>query len=81
VPEISWTQGMSPAGFAGVAVFGNGGLDTACKSNPYARLGATGSAGVSLEQWFKTPLLAWRATPSWPAGRASALRTGSKPSA
>lgn len=70
VPEFGWARGLSPTLAAGVAVYGNGGLNTEYPTNPYARFGATGTAGVNLEQLFISPSLAWRATPSQTLGLA-----------
>jgi long-chain fatty acid transport protein len=44
----------------GVALYGNGGLDTHYGSNPYARFAARGSAAVDLEQALLTPALAFK---------------------
>ncbi len=47
----------------GLALYGNGGLDTNYVSNPYARFRATGAAGVDLEQLYISPTLAWQFLP------------------
>jgi long-chain fatty acid transport protein len=59
IPEFGYTQRLSGELAAGVAVYGNGGLNTDYEANPYSRFGAVGSAGVNLEQLFITPSLAW----------------------
>lgn len=51
-----------------LAIYGNGGLDTDYASNPYARFGAKGSAGVDLEQIFFSPTLAWQFRPGQSIG-------------
>jgi long-chain fatty acid transport protein len=60
VPELGWTKQLSSTLGAGVAVYGNGGLNTQYDTNPYGRFGATGTAGVNLEQLFITPSIAWK---------------------
>ena len=62
IPEIGITHRLSEDWAVGLALFGNGGLDTAYKSNPYRRFGATGTAGVDLQQLFISPTLAYRLT-------------------
>jgi long-chain fatty acid transport protein len=58
LPEIGFSRHLGDRLAWGVALYGNGGLDTNYGSNPYARFGAQGSAGVDLEQAFLTPALA-----------------------
>ena len=53
---------------AGLAVYGDGGMDTDYGSNPYARFGAKGSAGVDLETIFISPTLAWKFAPGQSVG-------------
>jgi len=60
IPEFGVTKKLSSVLSAGVAVYGNGGLNTEYRDNPYARFGATGTAGVNLEQLFVTPSIAWK---------------------
>jgi long-chain fatty acid transport protein len=58
LPDIGFSRHIGDRIAWGVALYGNGGLDTNYGSNPYARFGAQGSAGVDLEQAFLTPALA-----------------------
>ncbi len=58
MPELGWTRQLSQRLGAGVAVYGNGGLNTDYANNPFSRFGATGAAGVNLEQLFVSPSLA-----------------------
>ncbi|MFW2125097.1 outer membrane protein transport protein, partial [Acinetobacter ursingii] len=44
----------------GLAIYGNGGMNTTYKRNPYAAFGNTGEAGVDLSQVFVSPTVAWR---------------------
>lgn len=60
IPEFGWATRLSPGLAAGVAVYGNGGMNTDYAANPYARFGASGRAGVNLEQLFVSPSLAWQ---------------------
>jgi long-chain fatty acid transport protein len=68
VPEIGYATQLSPSLAAGVAVYGNGGLNTQYNDNPYGRFGATGTAGVNLEQLFISPSLAWKPAPDQSLG-------------
>jgi len=68
LPEFGWAKSLSNTVTAGIAVYGNGGLDTNYASNPYARFGATGSAGVDLEQIFITPAASWKPSPTQSLG-------------
>lgn len=58
LPEIGYTQALGERYAWGIALYGNGGMNTDYGQNPYARFGANGSAGVNLEQLFITPSLA-----------------------
>jgi long-chain fatty acid transport protein len=58
IPEVGYTKQLSAATGVGVAVYGHGGMNTEYESNPYARFGATGTAGVDLAQLFVTPSVA-----------------------
>jgi long-chain fatty acid transport protein len=58
LPEIGTSRHINDRLAWGVALYGNGGLDTDYGSNPYARFGARGVAGVDLEQAFLSPALA-----------------------
>ena len=60
IPSVGYAQQLSDTLAAGVALYGNGGLETKYADNPYARFGATGTAGVDLEQLFISPSLAWK---------------------
>jgi len=62
LPSLGLTHQLSDTLSAGVALYGNGGLNTIYHDNPYARFGATGTAGVNLEQLFVTPSIAWKPT-------------------
>jgi long-chain fatty acid transport protein len=70
LPEFGLTRQISNTLGVGVAVYGNGGLNTQYGNNPYARFGATGTAGVNLEQLFITPSVAWKPNPDHSLGLA-----------
>ncbi len=63
IPSIGYLHHLSSTLAAGIAAFGNGGMDTDYAANPFARFGATGSAGVDLEQLFVAPAIAWAVAP------------------
>lgn len=60
IPEFGYNRSLSPRLAVGLAVYGNGGMNTDYDRNPYARFGATGPAGINLEQLFVAPAIAWR---------------------
>lgn len=60
IPDFGITRQINPELFWGVAVYGNGGMNTDYSTNPYSRFGATGSAGVNLEQLFISPSVAYK---------------------
>ena len=63
LPEAGTTRRIDDRWHVGLAVYGHGGMNTDYASNPYARFGATGSAGVNLEQLFVTPSVAYKLSP------------------
>ena len=62
IPDFGYTRKLSAATSFGVAVYGNGGMNTDYATNPYARFGGTGGAGINLEQLFISPSIAWKAS-------------------
>lgn len=60
IPELGYIKKIDPEITAGIALYGNGGMNTKYASNPYARFGSTGSAGINLEQLFITPSVAYK---------------------
>ena len=55
IPNFGYNKMMGPDSSLGVSIYGNGGMNTDYATNPYARFGATGNAGVNLEQLFIAP--------------------------
>jgi long-chain fatty acid transport protein len=62
IPEIGYVQQITPQIAGGIAIYGNGGLNTDYGNNPFRAIGGSGSAGVNLEQVFVSPSLAWQFT-------------------
>jgi long-chain fatty acid transport protein len=62
IPEFGYTKQLSSTVGVGVAVYGNGGMNTdyASNHNPFAAWGSSGKAGVNLEQLFISPSVAWK---------------------
>ena len=60
IPEFGYNRVIYPNWTFGVAVYGNGGMNTDYKTNPFAAFGGTGSAGVDLSQLFIAPTVAWK---------------------
>lgn len=62
LPEIGYSHQLSERLGVGLALYGNGGMNTDYQQNPYAAFGSQGSAGVDLAQVFVTPSLAYKFT-------------------
>ena len=60
IPEFGYARQVSPQLGWGVAVYGNGGMNTDYGRNPFAAYGSTGNAGIDLSQLFITPSVAFR---------------------
>jgi len=58
IPEAAFGHHLTDRVAVGVALFGNGGINTDYSSNPFARFGAQGPAGVDLLQAFVSPAVA-----------------------
>jgi long-chain fatty acid transport protein len=68
IPEVGFVKQFSPSLAAGIAIYGNGGMNTTYKSG--IPLFGTGEAGVNLEQLFISPNLAWKLTENHAIGAA-----------
>lgn len=68
LPEIGYVRPLSDKVSIGLAVYGNGGMNTVYKTNPFAALGASGPAGVDLKQIFVAPTLAVQPLPGHSIG-------------
>jgi long-chain fatty acid transport protein len=60
LPEFGVTYQFLPNTYGGLALYANGGLDTGYAHNPYQAFGASGSAGVDLEQVILSPTIAYK---------------------
>lgn len=60
IPDFGYTRALNASTSVGIAVYGNGGLNTDYAANPFARFGGSGATGVNLEQLFITPSLAYK---------------------
>lgn len=60
IPEFGYVKQLSPQFAAGIAVYGNGGMNTDYESSPFKNFGATGAGGVDLMQLFVAPSVAYK---------------------
>ena len=60
IPDLGFIYSLSPTLAVGVAVYGNGGMNTEYHDYPFQRFGSLGTAGVDLSQLFVTPSLAYK---------------------
>jgi long-chain fatty acid transport protein len=60
IPELGYSRRVGKDWAVGLAVYGQGGMNTAYATNPYGRFGATGKAGIDLEQLFLSPTVAYQ---------------------
>ncbi|NLD14961.1 MAG: long-chain fatty acid transporter [Gammaproteobacteria bacterium] len=68
LPELGYVHPLDERYTSGLAIYGHGGMNTGYDRNPWANMGASGSAGVSLEQLFVAPTLAVRLHPHHAVG-------------
>lgn len=68
IPEFGYSHRLRDDLVAGVAIYGNGGMNTDYDENPYARFGSTGKSYMNLEQLFLTPAIAWEFVPGHTLG-------------
>lgn len=73
IPEFGYTRELGSDLSVGLAIFGNGGMNTSYDTNPFGGVGAQGKAGVNLEQLFISPSVAYKATPEHTLGAAVIL--------
>ncbi len=60
IPEFGYNRVINPSLTFGVAVYGNGGMNTDYRTNPFVAYGGSGPGGVDLMQLFIAPTLAWK---------------------
>jgi len=70
IPEFAFTRRIDAQTSWGLAAYGNGGFNTDYAQNPFARFGATGPAGISLEQLIITPSVAYKVSDNHTVGAA-----------
>jgi len=60
IPELGYSRRVCDDLTLGVAVYGNGGMNTDYDHNPFARWGSQGRSYMNLEQLFVAPAAAWQ---------------------
>lgn len=60
IPEFGISRSISENLAVGLAVYGNGGMNTTYKSSPFGALGGSSPAGVDLIQMFVAPTVAYK---------------------
>lgn len=60
IPEFGYTKQLSATTAVGVAVYGNGGMNTDYGKNPFGAFGGSDRAGINLAQAFISPSVAYR---------------------
>lgn len=60
MPEIALNHQINDQVAFGLAVYGNGGMNTGYQDNPFAAFGNRGTAGVDLTQVFVSPAVSWK---------------------
>lgn len=68
IPEAGYVRQLNDRLAVGLVAYGNGGMVTAYRDNPFARFGASGTAGVELQQLFISPTVAYKLTPTQSVG-------------
>lgn len=68
IPDFGYARQINPNLTVGLAVYGNGGMNTDYGTNPYTRYGATSAAGINLEQLFISPSVAYKVNESHTLG-------------
>ncbi|MFW1676955.1 OmpP1/FadL family transporter [Pontibacter sp. JAM-7] len=62
IPEAGFARRHSDSVAYGLAMYANGGMNTAYRKTPFAAFGSSGAAGVDLSQLFITGSLAYKLT-------------------
>lgn len=60
LPEVALNHQINDQVALGLAIYGNGGMNTGYKNNPFAAFGNSGTAGVDLTQVFISPAVSWK---------------------
>ena len=64
IPEFGYSRMLNPDMAVGVAVYGNGGMNTKYKNSPFAAVGGASGTGVDLTQLFVAPTVAYKVNPN-----------------
>ncbi len=72
IPEFGYTRQIDARLSVGLAVYGNGGMNTSYDTSPFGfgGFGEQGKTKMNLEQLFISPSFAWKATPDHVFGAA-----------
>jgi len=68
IPEFGYSRHVGDRLAVGLALYGNGGMNTDYDVNPYGRFGAQGKMRMDLSQAFVAPALAYKVTPTQSIG-------------
>ena len=68
LPEFGYNRKIDDRLSVGVALYGNGGMNTRYERNPFGAIGGQGRAGVNLEQIFLSPALSYKLNESHALG-------------
>ncbi len=68
IPEFGWSRSISQNLAIGVAVYGNGGMNTRYNRSPFTAFGGNSPAGVDLIQLFVAPTVAYKLNPDHSIG-------------
>lgn len=68
LPEVAYVRPLSDSVSIGIAINGNGGMNTTYNANPFGAFGGSSPAGVDLKQVFITPTIAARVAPGHSIG-------------
>lgn len=60
IPEVGYAKQLSASTAVGVAIYGNGGMNTDYVKNPFGAFGSKGHAGINLEQLFISPSIGYK---------------------
>ena len=71
IPEVAYNHLVNDKVALGLAIYGNGGMNTGYKRNPFSAFGNQGTAGVDLSQIFISPAISWKYTDHQSIGIAS----------
>lgn len=70
IPEFGYARALNQNLSVGLAIYGNGGMNTTYKTSPFAPFGDSSPAGVDLIQMFISPAVAYKPNPDHSFGLA-----------